>query len=473
MTTNRKPINESDLIRPPKFIRGGMYEVDEGWCAVVTEGGVFKELIDPGTYRYDFPDNVKISLVNTKVNTLDVSIDQEFTISAGPNLDIPVVIDLEVTVEYQAKDPRLVATVVSEPLKNLFDIVRQVLRSSTANVTIIELQNQGDGISQSTMQKLQAFQLPELFGIEISKVQVTRLSPSDTTSNRFLLEDDPIAFRNSSTEEKRIQFSVYHPIKIAAESWSTLLAYVHLKNAIMDIQDDAQGYLDKLKEFYDIAQIQSPVQIPTGSEIIVVPHLEGCQFNPPQSSVLFLENWHRIIFRVRPKNSSNGISRSIVKGKITFFVGAVIIAEIDIWAKIDSETETAIGKTEILETTNPYQSVFVSYAHSDVEIIEYLENAYKVLGIQYLRDVHFLRSGEKWNEKILNKIEEADIFQLCWSENAKDSQYVKQEWEHALEQDRNYFIRPVYWEKPLPEPPKELAELHFAYLDISKLNKTP
>jgi TIR domain len=88
--------------------------------------------------------------------------------------------------------------------------------------------------------------------------------------------------------------------------------------------------------------------------------------------------------------------------------------------------------------------------------------------MQYLRDVHFLRSGEEWNPAILKKIEEADIFQLCWSSNTSQSPYVEQEWRHALlHQARPSFIRPVYWETPMPAPPPELAPLHFAYLPLA------
>ena len=49
-----------------------------------------------------------------------------------------------------------------------------------------------------------------------------------------------------------------------------------------------------------------------------------------------------------------------------------------------------------------------------------------------LRDVEILRSGEEWSPAPLQKIDEADIFQLCWSQTASDSQYVKREWQHAL-----------------------------------------
>ena len=98
--------------------------------------------------------------------------------------------------------------------------------------------------------------------------------------------------------------------------------------------------------------------------------------------------------------------------------------------------------------------------------MQQLERAYTVLGMQSLRDVHVLRSGEKWHPALLKHIEQADIFQLYWSDNAKHSTYVEQEWRHALKQARPSFIRPLYWEHPMPDPPLELDEIHFAYFPL-------
>jgi TIR domain len=98
-------------------------------------------------------------------------------------------------------------------------------------------------------------------------------------------------------------------------------------------------------------------------------------------------------------------------------------------------------------------------------VVDKLEKAYLALGMTHLRDLRVLRSGEHWNGRLLKKIEEADIFQLCWSKTAKRSRYVKREWRHALQQERPNFIRPVYWERPMPVPPRELKTIHFAYLD--------
>jgi hypothetical protein len=63
-------------------------------------------------------------------------------------------------------------------------------------------------------------------------------------------------------------------------------------------------------------------------------------------------------------------------------------------------------------------------------------------------------------------IDQADIFQLFWSTNSKNSKYCRQEWKHALERNIEGFVRPVYWQKPLLNPPKELRQYHFAYVEL-------
>lgn len=57
----------------------------------------------------------------------------------------------------------------------------------------------------------------------------------------------------------------------------------------------------------------------------------------------------------------------------------------------------------------------------------------------------------------------ADVFQLFWSRHATRSKSVEEQWRHALGLGRSarHFIRPVYWEQPMPSAPPELGDLHF------------
>jgi hypothetical protein len=89
----------------------------------------------------------------------------------------------------------------------------------------------------------------------------------------------------------------------------------------------------------------------------------------------------------------------------------------------------------------------------------------KAYGLIYLRDRSVLKPGEEWMPAIIGHINKADIFQLCWSTHAKRSKYVNKEWKHALGLKRHNFIRPVYWEKPMPSPPRALKQIEFTKME--------
>jgi hypothetical protein len=119
-------------------------------------------------------------------------------------------------------------------------------------------------------------------------------------------------------------------------------------------------------------------------------------------------------------------------------------------------------------SARPYRKIFASYSHKDLAIVEQCERHAMVMGDSYLRDWKDLRAGEEWHPRLSEMIKEADVFQLFWSWQAMESEFVRQEWEHALALGRPNFVRPVYWETPFPErpglPPEELRRIHFQCL---------
>ena len=117
-----------------------------------------------------------------------------------------------------------------------------------------------------------------------------------------------------------------------------------------------------------------------------------------------------------------------------------------------------------------YRRIFASYAHADTDIVARIQGYARALGDEYLIDAVNLRAGENWNDALRAMIEQADVFQLFWSWSSMTSQFVRQEWEHALSLDRPNFVRPTYWQLPMPSspekalPPVELAKLHFQHI---------
>jgi pSer/pThr/pTyr-binding forkhead associated (FHA) protein len=291
---------------------------------------------------------------------------------------------------------------------------------------------------------------------------------SDAEENVDQLTITPTKETPLLQSEEKVIFTSYFPTEVKPDLWYTLLAYVHLESAKNAVGEDSETRLIQQSKDYRKRHGKATETIARGTEIVVIPELPGCQFNPPRASVLWLEDWHRIEFRMQASEGLPGFEFNSAKnGKISFYVGPILVAEIKMWLYISDVAISIDGKRPKADSSaDPYNAVFVSYSHADKVIVQNLEKAYVALGMKYLRDIHILRSGEKWNPALLEKIEEADIFQLCWSKAAKQSKYIEQEWRHALKLQRKSFIRPVYWETPMPVPPEELSDIHFAYLDV-------
>jgi len=132
--------------------------------------------------------------------------------------------------------------------------------------------------------------------------------------------------------------------------------------------------------------------------------------------------------------------------------------------------------TRIVETPrklNPeiiahkYNKVFISYSHQDESKVKFLHEGLAMGGVPHFFDRSYLKPGDIFPKVIQDYINSADLFVLCWSENAAQSEYVKKERMQALEraypkvQDGKLSIYPMSIE-PRAELPSDMKEnYHF------------
>ena len=121
------------------------------------------------------------------------------------------------------------------------------------------------------------------------------------------------------------------------------------------------------------------------------------------------------------------------------------------------------------QTSTLYQNIFVSYSRRDRKITKRYKLAQIGLGNEAFIDVDDLRAAENWKAGLAKAIDDADVFQLFWSRNSANSKYCRYEWNYALEfrcpdSKCEGFIRPVYWKKPMPDPPPEVSHVNFKYV---------
>jgi hypothetical protein len=251
------------------------------------------------------------------------------------------------------------------------------------------------------------------------------------------------------------EFRALWPRRVPLHEWSTMLIYLYSgMNGRRRAEADFLRRTGAAAHDHDSSTASS--RLTYGAEVTIVPEIDGVAFNPPSARVLWLEDCQSVEFRMKITKESR------VRGRVGFYVGPLLIADLGVWLRpIGSPAPETL---ESFAAATPYRTIFVSYSHQDSTIVEQLERAYTALGDSYLRDVKILRSGETWSEALLAQIPAADVFQLCWSSAAKESIYVEREWRCALALDRQHFIRPMYWQQPMPPAPAELEHLHFAYL---------
>lgn len=295
-----------------------------------------------------------------------------------------------------------------------------------------------------------------IFNIQEFGTALKNLSGSVSTLEPINVKPPPEA------EETEISFTAYHPKEGKAETWYTLLVYTHLLSAFKNVQQDSKRFGGQLSGLREVKSTSS-TRITRGNEITVIPVCNGITFNPRKLNFEWLEDYHRTEFRFLADKS---LQDDAAKGSIDFYVGPVIIGSLKFVMLFDNNINRSLVYQEEQSAMYRKDKIFISYSHKDTDIVLTFKKVHQATGYDVLIDIENLRSGQEWNAELMHWIDRADIFQLFWSANSKESNYCRQEWKHALKRGTEGFVRPVYWQKPIPDPPKELSKYHFQYIDL-------
>jgi HEAT repeat protein len=268
-----------------------------------------------------------------------------------------------------------------------------------------------------------------------------------------------------------VYFKLFHPKQVFAGKWYTLLLYGHVESATEEVLLDSRRFSSEMGEAVrEVRSGKKCTPLNRGTLIQLVPSGEGLEFNPPSLSMAWNEDFERANLRFR---TSREHEESSCQGEIAVFVGPIQVASLRFTAFVDAPDVQpgTPSEEQVVVDSGLYRKVFASYSHKDTAVVNGCAAAVEALGHTVLIDSVTLRSGERWERGLERMIDEADIFQLFWSENSSTSAAVKKEWTYALanprripgRDSRTTFIRPTYWQEPMPDPPKELSHLHFKF----------
>lgn len=280
----------------------------------------------------------------------------------------------------------------------------------------------------------------------------------------------PPARPGRPTPVERVAFTAAHPGVATPRVWYSLSVYVHLGRLQAAVDERIAARSDQLGLAPAVSTATPFAPLRRGTTLRVVPEVPGVSFNPEFQDVAWLEDLQELSFRLRAAPEAAG--RALL-GAVAVHAGPLLVAQVPLSIRVRGAGEPEQAAEPATATAQLFGKVFASYAHEDDRVVRAFAEAYRALGIDVLVDKASLHAGERWQERLLLLIEDADLFQLFWSDAASRSAAVAEEWGHALSlQGRKgeRFIRPVYWQTPWPPPPSPLAHLHFAALDLSALS---
>jgi hypothetical protein len=269
-------------------------------------------------------------------------------------------------------------------------------------------------------------------------------------------------------EETHPSFSAYYPEKVSAGQSYALLAFAHLEQARDQVQRIAVQYASAMGGSPVNASTLSVRPIRQGELLTFVPFVRGATFSPPEQVVKWYTPFQSASFLF---NTSPGLDHDL-EGQLLVYQGPLIVGEIPITIRYaDKSVKNPLLDHEA--RISRYDPIFASYSRRDAPVMEYFRKQRATLGLEMLVDIYDLRAGEHWSDRLYEMIEASAVFQLFWSKNSAGSPYVRQEWEYArlFQVKRPRFIQPVWWHSPMPDPPPELAELHFQKVELPSLTR--
>jgi HEAT repeat protein len=276
-------------------------------------------------------------------------------------------------------------------------------------------------------------------------------------------------------DDNNAYFTTYYPREIQAKARYGLYVYAHHRGSehavFQDVQKFAQELGGKVPNPHIV--VNDVIRLELGTALTVVPQCAGVTFNPVSLTKTYSNPWTRFDFDL-----TSGAVDELLTGTISIQVSGVEIASIKMALEVRAAAAPVAVDNPLAaaklskETARMYQRIFVSYSRQDKAVVEAYRLAQLALGNDVFMDTYSIRAGENWQAALAHAIDNAEVFQLFWSENSAQSSNVRDEWDYALrfkcaENRCEEFIRPVYWIQPMPAtPPLELNHLNFRYVPL-------
>jgi hypothetical protein len=261
-------------------------------------------------------------------------------------------------------------------------------------------------------------------------------------------------------ERDIVQCTVFAPPSSAAGDSILVQVFVHLPEEA----DDARAVATELdvdarrRAFHSL-----DAAVRVGARLDFELRLPGLHVDDPVASLVWRRRTEAVQFGVAVPAKTP--ERTLI-GTVSVSVDSVPVGHVKFKLAITQDAAERQSEPQG-EEARRYRFAFISYSSNDRSEVMRRVQLLSAVGIGFFQDVLSLEPGDRWQQRIELGIDECDLFLLFWSSEAKQSEWVRREVQHALARKHEDDlsppeIRPIVIEgPPIVEPWEELADLHF------------
>jgi tetratricopeptide (TPR) repeat protein len=254
----------------------------------------------------------------------------------------------------------------------------------------------------------------------------------------------------------QVHFSVTAPALLLAGKAYILDVWAHLAHQRQEMIERARD-AQRGKDIH--VRSKGGVAVARGTSLTVHVSIPDFVVSDPENVILWEGDLGNATFPFRVPKETEPDS---YPGMVSFRAGGLEIAKLHFDLEV-GQREAPPQPLAVKEKR--FRTAFASYASKDRDaVLARVQGIQKAIPqLDIFLDVASLRSGQHWAEQLAKEVTGRDIFYLFWSAHARASEWVRREWQMALQTRGIDYIDPIPLVSPdeVP-PPVELAtHLHF------------
>lgn len=232
-----------------------------------------------------------------------------------------------------------------------------------------------------------------------------------------------LAVLKEQNKYNEVYSSIFAPAEVKRKSHLQVQVYLHLYEESEKVKSLAQES-DKNAERRDYMPLSLKLQ--KGDKVDVEFNVYGeTRLASERKSIIWQGSFTKCTFDYFVPKDIDVEELSCV---VLLSVNGVPIGEMRFITRV-IETPRQLNP-EIL--AHKYSKVFISYSHQDESKVKFLHEGLELGSVPHFFDRKYLKTGDVFPQVIQDYINSADLFILCWSENASKSEYVQKERLQAL-----------------------------------------